>query len=109
MRESAREGISLSIIILIVGMALLLLVAAWTVAHYATLGPRMNVETQAQRQSVQYVETKANLLLKLQTDYERPDATDEQKAAIVTRMKAERALIPADQVPPSVNAFLRGK
>ena len=109
MRESAREGMSISIILVIVGVAFLLVVGVWTAVNYATLGTRMNIETQAQRQSVGYVETKAALLLKLQADYERAAATDEQKIAIVTRMKAERALIPADQVPPATNAFLRNK
>jgi hypothetical protein len=105
-REAAGIGCTAGVFLFVVSIALVVIGLAISYVHYGTLPYFLNAETNANRASYQYVETKADLLLKLQADYESPDATDAQKLAIVRRMRAERALLHTEQVPPSVNSFL---
>ena len=99
---------------------IVLLLIGGTFAYLLVLRPMMDLQTRANRGSFQYVDTKQRELLKWVADYEQLDADiaaaegnvnlveakRSQQLVLLKRIKAEKALLAADQVPPDVNRFL---
>ena len=69
---------------------------------------RMDIDREVQTHSRQFVESKQTLLIKLVTDYTeaKVEGHDEHAAAILTRIRAETALLPDSEIPPPVRPYL---
>lgn len=112
-----REASGLAVWWVILGFAL---VMAASFGYLFLLKPMMNLETQANRASFQYTDTKQRQLLMYISQYETLDADiasvegqpevvaakKAQQRALYNRIKAEAALIDPSQVPNSVKVFL---
>lgn len=68
--------------------------------------PLMNIDREVTQHSQQYVETKRSLLLSLIQDFEQADGEEGRRTAIANRVCEEATLIPADEHPASVAAFV---
>lgn len=65
-----------------------------------------NQQTQIQRNTINYTDTKAEYMLRLVRDYESQNATPEQKQATLNLLREQAQLQPENLVPSSVLRFL---
>ncbi len=65
------------------------------------------VEREVLRKSHQYVESKRSLLIQLAAELESPDCTENQRKAILARIRAEADNLDPAEIPASVTKYTR--
>lgn len=109
-RNEAREGTQAGCfgipLILMIGAALIIVALASSAAYYGTLPFFLHQEAVAQRASPQYVEAKRQEMLELVAASESPTVTEGQRRANLNKIREDKALIPQEDVPSSVNRYL---